>query len=77
MKKLLILTLLTLFTFAAYAQGGIKGQVVSRNGRTAVGLVKVTIDATGQTVTTDDNGCSRSSKYARPTNCNHRTFIPA
>ena len=56
MKKLLLLTLLTLFSFAAYAQGGIKGQVVSRNGRVAVGLVKVTIDATGQTTTTDDNG---------------------
>ena len=56
MKKLLLLTLLTLFSFAAYAQGGIKGQVVSRNGRSAVGLVKVTIDATGQTTTTDDNG---------------------
>lgn len=56
MKKFLLLTLLTLFSFAAYAQGGIKGQVVSRNGRTAVGLVKVTIDTTGQTTTTDDNG---------------------
>ena len=56
MKKLLLLTLLTLFSFAAYAQGGIKGQVVSRNGRVAVGLVKVTIEATGQTTTTDDNG---------------------
>lgn len=56
MKKLLLLTLFTLCAFSVYAQGGIKGQVVSRNGRTAVGQVKVTLDATGQSVTTDDNG---------------------
>lgn len=56
MKKFLLLTLLSLLSFAAFAQGGIKGQVVSRNGRTAVGHVKVTVDITGQSVTTDDNG---------------------
>ncbi len=56
MKKLLLLTFLTLFSLPAFAQGGIKGQVVSRNGRTAVGQVKVTLDANGQSVTTDDNG---------------------
>ena len=56
MKKFLLLTLLSLLSFAAFAQGGIKGQVVSRNGRTAVGHVKVTVDVTGQSVTTDDNG---------------------
>ncbi|MBQ5844210.1 MAG: TonB-dependent receptor [Alistipes sp.] len=56
MKKLLLLTFLTLFSLTAFAQGGIKGQVVSRNGRTAVGQVKVTLDANGQSVTTDDNG---------------------
>ena len=56
MKKLLLLTLFTLCSFAVFAQSGIKGQVVSRNGRTAVEHVKVTIDTTGQVVTTDDNG---------------------
>lgn len=56
MKKLILLTLFALCAFSVYAQGGIKGQVVSRNGRTAVGQVKVTLDATGQSVTTDDNG---------------------
>ena len=56
MKKFLLLSLLSLLSFAAFAQGGIKGQVVSRNGRTAVGHVKVTVDITGQSVTTDDNG---------------------
>ena len=56
MKKFLLLSLLSLLSFAAFAQGGIKGQVVSRNGRTAVGHVKVTVDVTGQSVTTDDNG---------------------
>lgn len=56
MRKLLLFTLLTLFSVTAFAQAGIKGQVVSRNGRTAVGLVNVTIVETGQSVTTDDNG---------------------
>ena len=56
MKRLLLTSLLTLFAVTAFAQGGIKGQVVSRNGRTAVGHVKVTVDVTGQSVTTDDNG---------------------
>ena len=56
MKKFLLLSLLSLLYFAAFAQGGIKGQVVSRNGRTAIGQVKVLVDVTGQSVTTDDNG---------------------
>ena len=56
MKKFLLLSLLSLLSFAAFAQGGIKGQVVSRNGRTAVGQVKVYVDVTGESATTDDNG---------------------
>ena len=56
MRKFLLLTLLALFSFTAFAEGGIMGQVVSRNGRSAVGLVKVTIDSTGQSTMTDDNG---------------------
>ncbi len=57
MKKFLLFAVLTLLSFGAFAQeGAIKGQVVSRNGRTAVGKVKVTIESTGQSVETDDNG---------------------
>lgn len=56
MKKFLLFTLLTLLSAAAFAQGGIKGKIVSRNGREAVGLVKVTIDNTSSSVTSDDNG---------------------
>ncbi len=57
MKKFLLFTVLTLLSFAAIAQeGAIKGQVVSRNGRTAVGKVKVTIEAISQSTVTDDNG---------------------
>ncbi len=56
MKKFLLFTLLTLCSLTAMAQGGIKGQVVSRNGRTAVGQVNVTIAENGKSATTDDNG---------------------
>lgn len=56
MRKFVLFTLLTLFSVTAFAQSGIKGQVVSRNGRSAVGHVAVTIVETGQRVTTDDNG---------------------
>ncbi len=57
MKRFLLLTLLALFSTLAMAQvGGIKGTVVSRNGRTAVGQVKVTIDGIQQVATTNDSG---------------------
>ena len=56
MKKLLLLTLFALCSFAVFAQSGIKGQVVSRNGRAAVEHVKVTLNTTGVVVTTDNNG---------------------
>ena len=36
--------------------GGITGQVVSRNGRTPIGLAEVTINETGMKAKTDDNG---------------------
>ena len=56
LKSLLILTL-SLWSFAAFAQdGGIKGKVVSRNGREAVGNVQVTIGTSGQTAVTDKDG---------------------
>jgi len=56
LKSLLILTL-TLLSAAAFAQnGGIKGKVVSRNGREALGNVTVTVGQTGRTVVTDRNG---------------------
>ncbi|MBR2961505.1 MAG: carboxypeptidase regulatory-like domain-containing protein, partial [Alistipes sp.] len=57
MKRFLLLTLLALFSTLVMAQvGGIKGTVVSRNGRTAVGQVKVTIDGVQQVATTNDSG---------------------
>ena len=57
MKKFLLLILLALCSTLVMAQeGGIKGTVVSRNGRTAVGQVKVTIDGLQHTVTTNDSG---------------------
>ena len=56
MKRLLLTSLLTLFAVTAFAQGGIKGQVVSRHDRKAVSHVKVTIEAINQSVTSDENG---------------------
>ena len=57
MKKTLLILICTLISLASYAQkGGIKGKVVSRTDRVAVGNVEVTIDATGQTVKTDQEG---------------------
>ena len=47
---------MTLLTITAFAQSGIKGQVVSRNDRAAVSHVKVTLDTTNQSVTTDEGG---------------------
>ena len=44
-------------TASAYAQdGGIRGKVVSRNGRAAVSDVKVTVESLGLTATTDREG---------------------
>ena len=56
LKSLLILTF-TLVSFAGWAQdGGIKGKLVSRDGRAAVSNATVTIESTGQTVVTDNEG---------------------
>ena len=56
LKIFLISTLFALAALPALAQdGGIKGKVVSRNGREAVGNVKVTIDGVGS-ATTDQDG---------------------
>ena len=56
LKSLLILTF-TLVFFAGWAQdGGIKGKLVSRDGRAAVSNATVTIESTGQTVVTDNEG---------------------
>lgn len=56
-KHLLILSVLTLASLPLFAQsGGVKGRVVSREGRTALGNVKVAIESLGVTATTDDNG---------------------
>lgn len=56
MKRNLLLLIFALFAFSAYAQeGGVKGTVVSRGSRAAIGKVKVSIPALGvETVSTDD-----------------------
>ena len=55
-KSLLILVL-SLVSFAAFAQeGGIKGRVVSRSGRIALSNVKVTMTPGDVTVTSDAEG---------------------
>ncbi len=57
MKKTLLILICTLVSLVSYAQqGGIKGKVVSRTDRVAVGNVEVTIDSTGQRVKTDQEG---------------------
>ena len=56
LKSLLIL-MLSAVTFASYAQdGGVRGKVVSRNGRVALSNVEVKIESLGVTVMTDDEG---------------------
>ncbi len=55
--KSLLLLALAVCSLSAYAQqGGISGKVVSRNGREALSNVKVTIESTGASVTTDSDG---------------------
>ncbi len=55
--KNLLLIVLALFTSAAYAEdGGFKGTVVSRDGRTALSNVKVMVEPLGVMLTTDDHG---------------------
>ena len=56
LKSLLLSTIFAVAALSLYAQeGGIKGKVVSRNGREAVGNVKVTVDGVGS-ATTDQDG---------------------
>ena len=56
MKRNLLLLIFALFAFSAYAQeGGVKGTVVSRGTRAAIGKVKVSIPALGvETLSADD-----------------------
>ena len=57
MKKTLLILICTLVSLASYAQnGGIKGKVVSRTDRVAIGNVEVIIDSTGKSVKTDQEG---------------------
>ncbi len=56
-KNLLILMVLTFSSLAVTAQeGGVKGRVVSRDGRAALSGVKVAIESMGLTATTDSEG---------------------
>lgn len=55
--RILLLSLLTLFSVSALAQdGGITGKVVSRDGRVALSNVKVVAEPSGITVETDAEG---------------------
>ncbi len=56
-KQLLILLVLSAASLTALAQnGGVKGRVVSREGRTALSNVKVAIESLGLSTTTDAEG---------------------
>ena len=55
--KILLILMLAAVTFTSYAQdGGIRGKVVSRNGRVALSNVQVKIENLGLTVMTDKDG---------------------
>ena len=55
--RALLVLLLTLACAGAYAQdGGVKGKVVSRDGRVALSNVKVVVEPLGVTVMTDNHG---------------------
>ena len=55
--KILLIATLTLLATSVFAQeGGLKGRVVSRNGRTAVGNAAVTIEGTTYKAQTNDEG---------------------
>lgn len=55
--RTLLVILLTLACAGAYAQdGGVKGKVVSRDGRVALSNVKVVVEPLGVTVMTDNHG---------------------
>ena len=55
--KVLLILMLAAVTFTSYAQdGGIRGKVVSRNGRVALSNVRVKIESLGLTVMTDKDG---------------------
>ena len=55
--KTLLILLFTAVSFASYAQdGGVRGKVVSRNGRVALNNVEVTIESLGVKVMTDNDG---------------------
>lgn len=55
--KVLLILMLAAVTFTSYAQdGGIRGKVVSRNGRVALSNVQVKIESLGLSATTDKDG---------------------
>ncbi|MBO7312300.1 MAG: TonB-dependent receptor [Alistipes sp.] len=57
MKKFLLLLLSALISVGAYAQnGGMKGQVVSRDGREPIGGVVINIDQLSRTIKTNSRG---------------------
>ena len=64
--KVLLILMLAAVTFTSYAQdGGIRGKVVSRNGRVALSNVQVKIESLGLTAMTDKDGTSSSRIFLR------------
>ena len=63
--KVLLILMLAAVTFTSYAQdGGIRGKVVSRNGRVALSNVQVKIESLGLTAMTDKDGNMPNMKEA-------------
>ena len=63
--KVLLILMLAAVTFTSYAQdGGIRGKVVSRNGRVALSNVQVKIESLGLTAMTDKDGNMPKMKEA-------------
>ena len=63
--KVLLILMFAAVTFTSYAQdGGIRGKVVSRNGRVALSNVQVKIESLGLTAMTDKDGNMPQMKEA-------------
>ena len=63
--KVLLILMFAAVTFTSYAQdGGIRGKVVSRNGRVALSNVQVKIESLGLTAMTDKDGNMPNMKEA-------------
>ena len=74
--KSLLIFVFTLMSLTAFAQsGGIKGKVVSREGRVAVDGVKVSVTPGEMTATTDGRG-GFGSRMSSPANIRCSSRLP-